>query len=444
MRQTAHLINWFIKEAGSQDDALQRLIDDLKDVLSRTWTREKRTAIIEAIRNLERFDGPVTEAELRRLESNLSQRLGADFASLVRQPVIEITEAAYLMGMTQAAADTGLGPFGAAIRWNLPDLESLDVLTKNTLFWVGDYYDSHVQDKFREVLQEFFQGGYSRHQIADLLEETFADLGPKTEAYWDLLADHTCTKVREIGRLSGYEQAGVEYLEIRAWLDAKTTPMCRRLHGRIIAVREVRQFVNGYLAACQTGDKEAVKQAWPMWNENRFRSAGIAGIPSGKLVAAGVGLPPYHFRCRTITVSYFEELNSSGLNVANAGAQVTFWDGSRERAETIAWEHLDRLGRKITVTQELIKKVTGKNPPVLIDKLRSGLNSIDGIGENRRPEASGESVCRTKNGLLIFLRGNVITSAYYPTAPLDEAFKRATRSGSRIKVKSRWPFQLFS
>lgn len=440
MRQTAHLINWFIKEAGSQDDALQRLIDDLKDVLSRTWTREKRTAIIEAIRNLERFDGPVTEAELRRLESNLSQRLGADFASLVRQPVIEITEAAYLMGMTQAAADTGLGPFGAAIRWNLPDLESLDVLTKNTMFWVGDYYDSQAQDKFKEVLQEFFQGGYSRDQIADLLEDTFAGLGPKTEAYWDLLADHTCTKVREIGRLSGYEQAGVEYLEIRAWLDAKTTPMCRSLHGRIIAVREVRQFVNGYLAACQTGDKEAVKQAWPMWNENRFRSAGIAGIPSGKLVAAGVGLPPYHFRCRTITVSYFEELNSSGLNVANAGAQVTFWDGEKEVKHKITWEYKDKLGRKAIVTNGA--KHILRHPEMNEDKINAALKSVTHVGYNKNyPD---ELVYLSENGVFTVFRGNVVYTQFIPKGKPLKFFRDNALSIIKIGVAKWKLFELFS
>jgi SPP1 gp7 family putative phage head morphogenesis protein len=436
-RRTAALITAIIKIAGRGDD-LQGLIDEIKNVLSRTWDKAKREAIIEAIRNLERFSGPVTLEELQHQEEIISRRLGADLAVLVRQPVIDVTETVYGLGLRQAAADAGIaGTPGVGIRWNLPDLKSLDILNRNTLFWVGDYYNSQVQGGFKEVLQEFFRGGYNRDQIAEMLEDTFADLGPRSKAYWDLLADHTCTKVREVGRLSGYEQAGIEYLEIRAWLDERTTAICRSMHGRIISVREVRRFVDNYLAACESGDPEAVKQAWPMWSDKNFRAAGIAGTPSGDLTDSGVGLPPYHFRCRTITVSHFQVLDDQGHNVVNRGQEVAFWDGEKQNKQTIAWEMRDRLGRKITVTEEGISHIAlhGVSP----EKIKAGLNSIRATGENNWPEAKGEAIYRTQNGLVMFFRGNVLMSAFEPGRNIDRYFRDRIIPGTRQVVK-RWRF----
>lgn len=317
------------------------------------------------------------------------------------------------MGLREVAGQLDLGPFGVNIRWNLPDLEALEVLTQNTLFWIGGYYNSQVQDRFKAVLQEFFHGGYNRDQIAEMLEETFADLGPRTKEYWDLLADHTCTKVREIGRVSAYEQAGIEALEIRAWLDSRTTPICRSLHGRIIPLREVRRFVDNYLEACRTGDKETVKQVWPMWQNKEFQKAGIAALPSGKLVARGVGLPPYHFRCRTITVPYFELLDEKKRNLVNQGQEVVFWEGSRTVRHQISWEYVDRLGRKVTITNDALHILRHKE--MTDDKIRAALNSVKKVGYNKDYE--GELVYLSENGIITVFRGNVVYTQFKPPGP---------------------------
>jgi hypothetical protein len=131
-------------------------------------------------------------------------------------------------------------------------------------------------------------------------------------------------------------------------------------------------------------------------------------------------------------------LNEDGVNVANERNQLTFWDGNRERTETIAWEHEDRLGRNITVTENLLGKIADKEISVPPEKLLSGLNSINGTGENRLPEAKGERVYATHNGLIIFLRGNVVTSAFYPTDNLQSYFKWVTIPGTTTTVKSKW------
>ncbi len=199
--------------------------------------------------------------------------------------------------------------------WNLPDTKSLRVLNDNTLFWIGEYYSDNVQESLKATMQDYFTGGYNRKELATLMRVHFKDLVNKPKSYWDLLADHICTKTREIGRVSGYEQAGIEVVRIRARIDDRTTEFCRRVHGHILSIRDMRGMVDRYLEACETQDKEKIKKAWPWWSDkdsaNRLRSPDDINkwISRGK-----IGPPPYHARCRTITVAEFEYAPGSHVN----------------------------------------------------------------------------------------------------------------------------------
>jgi hypothetical protein len=75
--------------------------------------------------------------------------------------------------------------------------------------------------------------------------------------------------------------------------DRRTTPFCRSVHGRVLSVTHVRAQMASYLSAIAVGDATAAKAAW------RLRSGEEALRASPP--TANIGLPPYHFRCRTVT-----------------------------------------------------------------------------------------------------------------------------------------------
>lgn len=289
---------------------IDTLVDDMKRLLSNTWKQEARDAIIEAIKQMTSLTGSVGDDEIELILDRLEGRLGKTFAESLATPLISIHEAAYLMGM-QAAA-----PAGVAIDWRLQDLKSVNVLQKNTTFWVGEHFGDHVQGPIEEVLRGFFEGGQDRAIVADNLKTAFQGVFERSNAYWDLLADHTCTKVREIGRVSGYEQAGIEYVQFRAHLDERTTAICRSMHGRIIAVQDTRRQVDNYLAACATKDKTKIKNAWP-WVSDR-QAGKLAGKKTSEIVKGNVSLPPLHARCRSITVAWFEPAEPASLDYGEA------------------------------------------------------------------------------------------------------------------------------
>ncbi len=283
------------------DLEMDDLVDELKGVLSNSWKKSTRAALIEMIRALQKLSGPVTAAELEMAERMIAVMLNMDLDTATKKNLVDIQEAAYLMGAGEAAKGTG-----ARIAWGLADQKALDVLDNNLRFWIGSYYDDNLQEGFKAVLQDYFEGGYNRHEISLLMRDHFKALGNRGLSYWDLLADHTVTKTREIGRVSGYEQAMVETIRVKARLDDRTTEVCRRLHGHVIAVKDIRSQVDGYFKACQTRDKNKIRASWPWWSDKDAEKKMRGPKSIHRLVKRGkVGLPPYHARCRTITVSEF-------------------------------------------------------------------------------------------------------------------------------------------
>lgn len=127
-----------------------------------------------------------------------------------------------------------------------------------------------------------------------------------------IVAGHMATKGREIGRVTGYERAGIQKVQMRAHLDERTTPVCRQLHGRVIEVQTLADQRDAYFAASVRGDKLAMADIWTMHG----KGADLSNVPTRDL--SGVGSPPYHYRCRTITVAYWETATETPLDGAPA------------------------------------------------------------------------------------------------------------------------------
>lgn len=277
------------------------LVDQLKDVLSNVWEESTREALISTISTLKGLTGPVTKEEIALINDMVGSYMGMGLDAATKKTLIEIQEAAYLMGAGEAIAGTG-----ASIAWGVPDQKALAILDNNLRYWIGTYYDDNIRDGFNLALQELFEGGYDRRELAKLLKDVFQYVGDKGDSYWNFLADHIVTQTREIGRVTGYEQANIEVVRIKARIDDNTTETCKRLHGHVIAVSSLRSSVNNYLSACETQKKEKIKAAWP-WFTDKDAEKKMRGPKSiQRLVKRGkVGLPPYHGGCRTITVAEF-------------------------------------------------------------------------------------------------------------------------------------------
>ena len=135
--------------------------------------------------------------------------------------------------------------------------------------------------------------------------QDLAGIADKSKPYWAIMADHTASKTREMGRVAGYERAGISHVQVRAHLDDSTTPICRAMHGRVIPVSKLKSQRDDYLAAIKVRNQTAAKQAWKMHSSLNGKDSGnMAGLSTNR-IPNHTANPPYHFRCRTITVAYF-------------------------------------------------------------------------------------------------------------------------------------------
>ena len=227
---------------------------------------------------------------------------GAAMAAALRRPVINLSDALYRLGATEVGKSAGI-----EIAFMRPDLDALDILGEGNLYWVGNSWNTHTQDLLQGALNDYFNEGMTREQLIRRFADDFAGLSERGIRYWELLADHTATRTREMGRVTGYERAQIKYVQVRAHLDTRTTDICKQMHGRVIAVSHLKSQRDNYLSAVATRDEFAAKAAWNMHG----KGADLNNTPSNKL-PKDTASPPYHFRCRTITVMYTQPTSTLG------------------------------------------------------------------------------------------------------------------------------------
>lgn len=149
------------------------------------------------------------------------------------------------------------------------------------------------------------------------LETALEDHVTASKTYWEILADHSLTKIQNMAHVSGYETAGVQYVKIVAVIDSKTTPICRAMNGKVFKVKEFRKQYDKIMAAAEKHDLKAYKAAQPMISGKAMKGE----ISDEDIKRLGIKLPPYHFRCRTTHVAYFSDPDGivPKLNSENGG-----------------------------------------------------------------------------------------------------------------------------
>jgi len=307
-------------------DAFQALFGQLQTALTNAWDEAMREGISAALDRLRDLGpGAFTQEDGAAILRVLEGSVGAEaLRAAMREPVINLTDALYRVGAEEVGQATGV-----AIAFQRPDLDALDVLKTGNLFWIGDSWNIRHQRVFAEALEAYFTEGLSRQDLAERFARDFAGLTERSRAYWLNMADHTASRTREIGRVTGYERAGIARVQVRAQLDERTTRICRQMHGRVIKVSALRAQADAWLEATSRRDQPAAYAAWTMHgSETDFSTTRSSELPGG---TAG---PQYHFRCRTITVAYF----GAPDGVAGIRQRVTDRDpiGAEDRAALVA------------------------------------------------------------------------------------------------------------
>lgn len=295
--------NWLQRnrmvKSSSTGLKIDRTVERLKTALSKSWDSQVREFLLVLLTDAEMLDlkEKPDVSELTRIEDRAAEYLGESLKEAARRPVILAGNEAYSIGRKAVGVDFAL---------KQADINALDLLRDQSLSWVRDSYENTISAELSSAIRDYFQRGYTRIQLSESLEELLARAKrPKMMGYFDLLADHITTRIGEVGHVSGYEAAGIESVEVVAVLDEKTSDICRHMHGRIIPLSVLSEQRDRLLDAARRHDFNATKRAQPMLSGKSALDI-MSLDKTSDITARGIGLPPYHFRCRTTSVAHFE------------------------------------------------------------------------------------------------------------------------------------------
>ena len=275
-------------------------------VLINAWTDEVKKAATSAIRML--YNMPdnlkLNMNDVDEMDAVIKAKLGDEFGSLVGKEVNTLTEKSIRQGFGEASAEARF-----AITWQFKEQRVADVMGKQNLFWVRSHYGADISEKFNESISTAIKEGMRKDQLGDLLREQFRDVAKMGSGYFQGLAEHTMLRMREFGRLSGYEQAGAIGYRLLVVVDDRTSDICMALHNenKVYPLNEALQVRDKLLAVELQEDnlekaRDTIKALAPWVKDSNVVYAG--GAPVG-VQGAYTPFPPFHWRCRTTTAMVY-------------------------------------------------------------------------------------------------------------------------------------------
>ena len=125
------------------------------------------------------------------------------------------------------------------------------------------------------------------------------------------------TRTRSIATVEAMELHGVAKAEIVAIMDDRTSPICQELHGRIIEVPKMITIKNQLLNLSTEGRssdevKSEIQSIVPFLKDADVQAMGTLSSSELQDAFPSVGLPPYHWKCRTTIISWIEDFALEG------------------------------------------------------------------------------------------------------------------------------------
>ncbi|MDD3535173.1 MAG: hypothetical protein PHC50_03390 [Candidatus Cloacimonetes bacterium] len=274
--------------------------------LNNAWRAKLRAASLQAITWLSQID-PQSRKDQQTVDNIMNiaaVELGPKFAAAVSSETFAYTERSLRIGIQDVAVQLktkiSIGLYG------VKDQNLANIIARQNIFWIENHFDADIAEDFRSVLNRFFSEGWTMRDLATALEKQFADLGQKSAHYWQGLAEHTALRIREFGRLSGYEKAGINYYRLVNPLDDRTSDICLALvsQNQVYPLAPALDIRDKLLDIDQGAEslesaRDRIKAIAP-WVSPKQIEYDAEGNPTG-VSGPHTPFPPFHWKCRTKT-----------------------------------------------------------------------------------------------------------------------------------------------
>ena len=122
-------------------------------------------------------------------------------------------------------------------------------------------------------------------------------VGLNTSSWLPAVVDQWSYRWFVIGQFVSGRQAGFSELVAVAVIDGVTTKFCIWVNGRTLSVSRIQGQLDRHIRLSIGGDIEGLIGNWPMLSSQITQSESRTVL---RRAFARVGMPPYHFRCRTL------------------------------------------------------------------------------------------------------------------------------------------------
>ncbi len=274
-------------------------------VLNNAWKKEIKEAArfsIQALADIPQGDR-MNEKTINKVIEIINSNLGQDFAAEVNKDTKTFIQKSFEFGLKDVKKQVGSG-ISIGI-YGLEQQGLVNTFTEQSVFWVGEHFNADISGKFTDALTDAMRRGYTQEMLADRLKIEFQDLGKQSAYYWQGLAEHTALRVREFGRLEGYQQAGATHYRLINPMDDRTSEICYALisQNKRYPLADAIQVRNQMMAIDLDNIESAREQlkALAPWVKDSQIIRNEKDEPIG-VSGAHTPFPPFHWKCRTETV----------------------------------------------------------------------------------------------------------------------------------------------
>ena len=299
------------------------------------------------------------------------------------------------------------------------DAEAIEAMRKG-FYWMGKEYNERLQNRLKDIIERVFKAEIANEEVGSALKEEFGSIINADESYFKGVADHIALQAQNVATITQGQKYGVEYYKILAIMDAKTSQICRSMHGRIIPAAHLEAQAEKILNANSLASKKAAA-AW--------RSEAYLG-KSDKM-DSNFGLPPYHFRCRTEAIPvWVDEEEIEGVKMRN----------TQPLYENEIIKHIDKTGVERVLDTKAANgdhhfKNRIKNADFKKDIVKA-LNSINKPAPHALKQNQLNAM--SDNGYFLTFDGNRLITAFKPTRDLKQYFKDNSVTLKQEIIKHWW------
>ena len=273
--------------------SFEATIEDLKDGLFKAANDGTKDFLLEQLTKLQNSTD-LDEKLLNSVKKDIKERLGVRIEEYARRPLFQ---AVYDTYAKQGKWKLNESKMTIDFTFRDVDLRAIQESEKFNSWYIGgkvrDFADKEMSQQIKNALNE----GWTIEKFGEVLEDT---LGYIKDGYdYERLAKSVIYRTANLADVAAYEEAGIEYAKVVAVLDARTTTICKNMHGRIIEVAALSKTRDSVIDAYVSKDMKKLEKVSP------FKKEWTPGTMTKEAVKNNISLPPYHFGCRTITVAYF-------------------------------------------------------------------------------------------------------------------------------------------